>query len=102
MRLTVDFTTARVTSCHCYVGVRARVDDGPERIITITPDGCTIRQIEGQTLPCELPHIETNHAWSIAMLLTGQECSEPKTGSWDSDRRVITFPIGRSNRMMMD
>lgn len=102
MRLTIDFTDARITPCHCYVGVRARIDNGPERSITITPDGCTTMGVEGPTLPCGDPQIDQTHAWSIAMLLTGTETSVPRMGTWDGQRRVITFPVGRSTRVMMD
>lgn len=101
MRMTLDFTDARMSACHAYVGVRARIDDGPDTTVTIGADGSGIWTPPGTTLPCERPEIDKTQAWSVAVLLTGDEAQEPGTGAWDERRLAITYPLGRKRRTIM-
>lgn len=101
VRMTIDFTDARTTLCHSYVGVRARLNDDDEVLITIRPDGCEIGQSSETTVACDHPEIDMTQAEAVAMLLTGSEALQPRKGEWDKDRRCITYPLGKSRRIMM-
>jgi len=90
-----------MSACHCYVGVRARIDEGPETVVTIAPDGCRTAAPPGATLPCEAPELDQTQAWSVALFLTGDDKREPRGGAWHPGRKAITYSLSRQRRMMM-
>jgi hypothetical protein len=94
MNLSLDFSNARETACHCYTGVRAKIDTGEERLITITPEGCRSGVMDGNTTPCEMPVVDRVQAWAIVLFLTGSQRISPAGDAfWDHAARRMDFPL---------
>ena len=101
MRMTLDFSAARITACHEYEGVVATIN-GHRRVVTVTADGCRFGQPAKDGIACGRPVLDHVQAWSVAMLVTGAEATEPRDGGeWDEVARTLTFVVGRTRRRML-
>lgn len=94
MQLIIDYSNARMTRCHSYVGITARIDDRPSRAITITHDGCYFGNAPDDGVTTESFSIDESQAWSVAMLLTGRETAKPIDGGFrDEETRTVAYAL---------
>lgn len=100
MKMTLDYSSVRITRCHTYVGVTARIDAGRPVAVTIGHEQCARGGSDMDAVPLdEAFQLDAEQVTMLALLMTGRESAKPiNDGFVDDMRKTIVYDLRSARR----